>query len=155
MTLIFRSGGTSLSGQAVSDGLLVDTRKRFRGVTVLDSGMRVVCQRGATVRQVNVALARYHRKLGPDPASEVACTIGGVVANNSSGMACGTEFNTYRTLTSMIFVLTDGTMINTAIRTPTSSWRTIGLTSTKASSSCAGVCTPTPSRWPPSAASSP
>jgi hypothetical protein len=70
-------------------------------------------------------------------------------------MACGPEFNTYRALTSMIFVLPDGTMINTADPDADSSWRTIGLTSTKASSSCAGVCTPTPSRCPPSAASSP
>ena len=52
--------------------------------------------------QVNTRLARYGRKLGPDPASESACTIGGVVANNSSGMACGTELNTYRTLESLV-----------------------------------------------------
>lgn len=153
--MTFRSGGTSLSGQAVSDGLLVDTRKRFRGVTVLDSGMRVVCQPGAMVRQVNVALARYHRKLGPDPASEVACTTGGVVANNSSGMACGTEFNTYRTLTSMIFVPPDGTMINTADPDADEQLAHHRPDIHQGLSSCAGVCTPTPSRWPPSAASSP
>ncbi len=109
-----RSGGTSLSGQASGEGLLVDVRRNFRGVDVLDGGRRVRVQPGATVRQVNARLAPYGYKLGPDPASEAACTIGGVIANNSSGMACGTEFNTYRTLESMILVLPSGTVIDTS-----------------------------------------
>jgi D-lactate dehydrogenase len=111
--LTFRSGGTSLSGQAVSGGVLVDTRRHFREVEVLDGGARVRVQPGATVRQVNARLAPYRRKLGPDPASESACTIGGMVANNSSGMACGTEFNTYRTLESLVLVLPSGSVIDT------------------------------------------
>lgn len=98
--LTLRSGGTSLSGQAVTDQLLVDVRRHFKGVEVLDQGARVRVQPGVTVRQVNARLAPHGRSLGPDPASESACTLGGVVANNSSGMACGTEFNTYRTLES-------------------------------------------------------
>ena len=65
------------------------------------------------MRQVNARLAPYGRKLGPDPASETACTVGGVVANNSSGMACGTEFNTYRTLESLVLVLPSGTVLDT------------------------------------------
>ncbi|MFJ5695579.1 FAD-binding and (Fe-S)-binding domain-containing protein [Arthrobacter sp. NPDC093125] len=112
--LTFRSGGTSLSGQSVSDQVLVDTRRNFRSVEVLDGGHRVRVQPGATVRQVNQRLAQHGRKLGPDPASESACTIGGVVANNSSGMHCGTEFNTYQTLESMTFVTPSGTVVNTA-----------------------------------------
>ncbi|MDP1851229.1 MAG: FAD-binding and (Fe-S)-binding domain-containing protein [Candidatus Planktophila sp.] len=111
--LTFRSGGTSLSGQGVSSGILVDTRRNFKQIEVLDNGARVRVQPGATVKQVNIALAKFGRKLGPDPASEIACTIGGVVANNSSGMACGTEFNTYATLDSLTMVLPSGTVINT------------------------------------------
>lgn len=114
MPVTFRAGGTSLSGQGVTDGLLVDTRRYFRRIDVLDDGERVRVQPGATVALVNAHLARYRRKLGPDPASEIACTIGGVVANNSSGMACGTDLNTYRTLESMVLVLPSGTVIDTA-----------------------------------------
>ncbi|MDX2025035.1 FAD-binding and (Fe-S)-binding domain-containing protein [Microcella sp.] len=110
----FRSGGTSLSGQGVTDQVLVDTRSAFRGIEVLDGGERVRVQPGATVRQVNARLARFGRRLGPDPASEIACTIGGVIANNSSGMACGTEQNTYQTLESMTLVLASGTTIDSA-----------------------------------------
>ena len=112
-SVTFRSGGTSLSGQSQTDSLLVDTRGSFRRFEVLDDGERVRVQPGATVRSVNTRLARFGRKLGPDPASEAACTIGGVVANNSSGMSCGTEFNSYRTIESLVLVLPSGTIIDT------------------------------------------
>ena len=114
--LTFRSGGTSLSGQASTDGLLVDVRQRFRRIDVLDDGRRVRVQPGATVRQVNARLARHGFRLGPDPASEVACTIGGVVNNNSSGMACGITENTYQTLESLVFVLPSGTVVDSGAR---------------------------------------
>ena len=109
----FRSGGTSLSGQAGTDQVLIDTRHHFRRIDVLDGGERVRVQPGATVRAVNTRLARYKRKLGPDPASEIACTIGGVIANNSSGMSCGTHANAYRTLESAVLVLPSGTVLDT------------------------------------------
>ena len=113
LPLTFRSGGTSLSGQGVSEQLLVDTRRHFRGIEVLDDGARVRVQPGAVLRQVNARLAGHGRKLGPDPASESACTIGGIVANNSSGMTCGTHANTYRTLESVVLVLPSGTVVDT------------------------------------------
>lgn len=109
----FRSGGTSLSGQAGTDGVLIDTRRAFRRVTVLDDGARVRAQPGATVRSVNLRLLRHGTKLGPDPASEIACTVGGVVSNNSSGMTCGVEQNTYQTLGSAVIVLPSGTIVDT------------------------------------------
>ena len=112
--LTLRAGGTSLSGQSVTDQILVDVRRHFKSVEVLDGGARVRVQPGVTVRQVNARLAPHGRALGPDPASESACTLGGVVADNSSGMACGTEFNTYRTLESMVLVLPSGTVLDTA-----------------------------------------
>ncbi|HVK46088.1 MAG TPA: FAD-binding and (Fe-S)-binding domain-containing protein [Micropruina sp.] len=110
----FRSGGTSLSGQSAGNGVLIDTRRGFRDVEVLHDGAQVRCQPGATVRAVNARLAPHMRILGPDPASEIACTIGGVVANNSSGMACGTTQNTYRTLAGLEVVLLSGTTIDTS-----------------------------------------
>jgi D-lactate dehydrogenase len=113
--LTFRSGGTSLSGQASTDNILVDTRAHFRRILIDADGVIARVQPGATVRQVNTRLLRHGRKLGPDPASEIACTIGGVVANNSSGMACGTAQNTYNTLRSAIVVLPSGTVVDTSL----------------------------------------
>ena len=112
--LTFRSGGTSLSGQGVTDGVLVDVRRHFKDIEVLNGGARVRVQPGVTVTALNARLAPYGRKFGPDPASESACTIGGVVANNSSGMACGTVNNTYQTLGSLTVVLPSGAVVNTA-----------------------------------------
>ncbi|MFJ7298854.1 FAD-binding and (Fe-S)-binding domain-containing protein [Streptomyces sp. NPDC099088] len=114
LPLTLRSGGTSLSGQAGTDGLLVDVRTHWRQAEVLDDGLRLRVQPGLTVRQANARLARHGRRLGPDPASESACTIGGVVANNSSGMTCGIQDNTYRTLESLEFVLPSGTIVDSA-----------------------------------------
>lgn len=109
-----RSGGSSLSGQAASDSVMVDVRKHFRGMDILDGGKRVRVQPGLTIDDVNLRLEPYGYKLGPDPASTSVATVGGVIANNSSGMACGTEFNSYQTIESMIFVLPSGTTINSA-----------------------------------------
>ncbi|TAP44900.1 FAD-binding and (Fe-S)-binding domain-containing protein [Arthrobacter sp. S39] len=114
-SITLRSGGTSLSGQASGDDLLIDVRGAFRDIRPAPDGSTVVVQPGATIRQVNARLLRHGRKLGPDPASEIAATVGGVVANNSSGMACGTDYNSYRTLRSLKFVLPGGTVVDTSL----------------------------------------
>jgi D-lactate dehydrogenase len=112
--LTFRAAGTSLSGQAVGTGVIVDLSRHWRGLTILDGGRRVRVGPGVIGGLVNAHLAAYSAKLGPDPASMAACMIGGIVANNSSGMCCGTEHNAYRTLESLRFVLPSGTEIDTA-----------------------------------------
>ena len=112
--LTFRAAGTSLSGQAVSDGILVVVATPdWRGIELLDGGSRVRVEPGAIGGDVNRQLAPYGVKLGPDPASIDACTIGGILANNSSGMCCGVEQNAYRTLESISFVLADGRQFDT------------------------------------------
>lgn len=113
-SLVFRAGGTSLTGQAQSDDLLVDVRKHWVGAEVLDDGRRARVLPGTTVGQVNLALKRYGRVLGPDPASSAVACVGGVVANNSSGMTAGVAHNPYQTVASMTFILPNGQAINTA-----------------------------------------
>ncbi|MFH7599451.1 FAD-binding and (Fe-S)-binding domain-containing protein [Streptomyces racemochromogenes] len=112
--VVFRAAGTSLNGQAQGEDILVDVRRHWRGVEVLDGGRRARIRPGTTVFRANAALARHGRVLGPDPASAVACTLGGVVANNSSGMTAGTARNAYRTLSSLTLVLPTGTVVDTA-----------------------------------------
>jgi D-lactate dehydrogenase len=112
---VFRAGGTSLSGQAQTDDLLVDVRKHWYGIELLDEqALQVRVRPGTTVGQVNAALAPYGRVLGPDPASSNVACIGGVVSNNASGMAAGTADNSYMTVRSMTFVLPGGAVIDTA-----------------------------------------
>ena len=63
---------------------------------------------------LNRVLAPLGTRLGPDPASIDACMIGGIVANNSSGMCCGVAQNSYHTLDALHFMLADGTVVDTA-----------------------------------------
>ncbi|UNO43272.1 FAD-binding and (Fe-S)-binding domain-containing protein [Streptomyces sp. MST-110588] len=113
-TVVFRAAGTSLNGQAQGEDILVDVRRHWAGVEVLDGGARARIRPGTTVVRANAALARHGRILGPDPASAIACTLGGVVANNASGMTAGTTRNSYRTLASLTLVLPSGTIVDTA-----------------------------------------
>lgn len=112
--VVFRAAGTSLNGQAQGEDILVDVRRHWSGVEVLEEGLRARIQPGTTVVRANAALARHGRVLGPDPASAIACTLGGVVANNASGMTAGTTRNSYRTMSSLTFVLPGGTVVDTA-----------------------------------------
>ncbi|QHC24323.1 FAD-binding and (Fe-S)-binding domain-containing protein [Streptomyces sp. GS7] len=112
--VVFRAAGTSLNGQAQGEDILVDVRRHWAGIEVLDDGARARIRPGTTVLRANVALARHGRLLGPDPASAIACTLGGVVANNASGMTAGTTRNSYRTLASLTLVLPSGTLVDTA-----------------------------------------
>ena len=112
--LTFRAAGTSLSGQAVSDSVLVVLAGGFRGLEVLDGGLRVALEPGVIGADANLALAPLGRKLGPDPASIGACMVGGIVANNAAGMCCGTALNSYQTAESMRLVLADGARLDTA-----------------------------------------
>jgi D-lactate dehydrogenase len=110
--LTFRSGGTSLNGQSQTDGILVDVRRHWRGVEVEDGGARVRVRPGTVLGHVNRLLAPLHRRLGPDPASTDIATVGGVIANNSGGMRCGTTKDSYSTVRELTFVLPSGTVID-------------------------------------------
>ncbi len=114
LPLTLRAAGTSLSGQAITDGLLVDLSRTFDGIRVEEEGQRVRVQPGAIGGHVNGALQRYGRKIGPDPASIHTCRMGGILANNASGMCCGVAQNAYHTLQSLTFMLPSGTRIDTA-----------------------------------------
>ena len=113
--LTFRAAGTSLSGQSISDGLLVEVARHWRELQVEEGGSKIRVQTGVIGSRANQALALYGAKIGPDPASIATCTMGGILANNSSGMCCGVEQNAYHTLHSMTFMLTSGTIIDTAL----------------------------------------
>src|SRR5262249_10424955 len=109
----FRAGGTSLNGQGQSDGILIDVRRHFGGIAVEEDGARARGGPGHGLGHVNRVLAPYGYKLGPDPAStDIAC-VGGVIANNSGGMRCGTVRDSYSTVRAMKLVLPSGTVIDT------------------------------------------
>ncbi|MCF8208752.1 MAG: FAD-binding oxidoreductase [Rhodoferax sp.] len=109
----FRAAGTSLSGQAVTDSILALIGEGFSTCEIGPDAATVRVGPGMIGGEVNYRLAPQGRKIGPDPASINACKIGGIAANNASGMCCGTAQNSYRTLAGMRVVLADGTLLDT------------------------------------------
>ncbi|MFI5783228.1 FAD-binding and (Fe-S)-binding domain-containing protein [Nocardia sp. NPDC051570] len=113
-TVTFRAAGTSANGQAQSDDILVDVRRGWAGAIPEADGTRLRVRPGTIVARANATLARYGMRLGPDPASSAACTVGGVIANNSSGFAAGVSQVASVTLRSATVVLPSGTVVDTA-----------------------------------------
>jgi hypothetical protein len=112
--MTFRAAGTSLSGQAVTDGILVDISKHWGSYQVEENASLIRTQPGIVGGFLNNVLKPFGRRIGPDPASIDACMMGGILANNSSGMCCGVTENAYRTIHSMTMVLPNGPVLNTA-----------------------------------------
>jgi D-lactate dehydrogenase len=109
----FRAAGTSLSGQAITDSVLIVLGEGWQGSTISDDGRLIALQPGIIGAEANRRLVPFARKIGPDPASIEAAMIGGIAANNASGMCCGTAQNSYQTLASLRVVLADGTVLDT------------------------------------------
>lgn len=113
VALTFRAAGTSLSGQAVTDSVLLVLGENWQQQQIRGLGEQIRLGPGVIGAQANKWLLPYGRKIGPDPASINTCKIGGIVANNASGMCCGTAQNSFNTLAAMRVVLFDGTVLDT------------------------------------------
>ena len=107
----FRAAGTSLSGQSCTDSVLIVAGKHWEKYEVLDEAIRL--QPGIVGARVNQILKPSGRVFPPDPASIGSAMVGGIVANNASGMNCGVHANSDRMMLSARIVLTDGTVLDT------------------------------------------
>lgn len=114
LPVTFRAAGTSLSGQAISDSILVVAGKNWERYSVGEGGETITLQPGVVGAEVNRILAPYGRKFGPDPASIKSAMVGGIVMNNASGMSCGVWANSDRVLLSARLVFADGSILDTA-----------------------------------------
>ncbi|WP_248805002.1 FAD-binding and (Fe-S)-binding domain-containing protein [Pseudomonas sp. MWU13-2100] len=123
VAVTFRAAGTSLSGQAISDSVLIVLGDHWNAREIRHQGAQIRLQPGVIGAQANAWLAPFGRKIGPDPASINACKIGGIVANNASGMCCGTAQNTYHTLAGMRLILADGSRLDTEDATSVAAFR--------------------------------
>ena len=114
LPVTFRAAGTSLSGQAISDSVLVIAGEHWKKYKILSNGGKIRLQPGLIGSKVNNLLAPFKRKIGPDPASINSAMIGGIAANNASGMCCGTADNSYQTVAGMKIIFFDGTVLDTS-----------------------------------------
>lgn len=110
----FRAAGTSLSGQTLGTGIVCELRNALHDYKIREGGKSVWFEPALTVAQINAYLKPYRRKIGPDPGSTCAAMMGGVLANNSSGMSAGVRYNSYNTLVSLEFILPDGKRYDSA-----------------------------------------
>ncbi|GAA6170995.1 FAD-binding and (Fe-S)-binding domain-containing protein [Colwellia sp. KU-HH00111] len=113
LPVTFRAAGTSLSGQAQSDSILILLTTSWRDHEILALGLKIKLGPGVIGADANKYLLPYGRKIGPDPASINTCKVAGIAANNASGMCCGVAQNSYHTLDSIRVVLHDGTVLDT------------------------------------------
>ena len=110
----FRTAGTSLSGQALTDSVLIYMAGAWKGLSINPEASLISLEPGVIGAEANFQLAPFGKKIGPDPASINAAMIGGIAANNASGMCCGTAENSYKTVASMKLLLVDGSGLDTA-----------------------------------------
>lgn len=115
LPIVFRGGGTSLSGQCITDGILVDLGKFWNKLSVEDNAETVRVQPGITGAMVNAHLKKYRKKIGPDPSSINAAMMGGILSNNASGMCCGVSQNSYHTVKFIKFILPNGKVYSTEL----------------------------------------
>ena len=88
ISVTFRSAGTSLSGQAITDSVVVLLAGNWNGVRLESNGERIALEPGEIGSRANDILKPCGRKIGPDPASINFAMIGGIAANNASCMCC-------------------------------------------------------------------
>lgn len=113
LPVTFRAAGTSLSGQAISDSVLVLLGPKWNKFKINQDATQIKLQPGIVGAHANIYLSPFNRKIGPDPASINSAMIGGIAANNASGMCCGTSQNSYKTLSGMRIIFSDGAVLDT------------------------------------------
>ncbi|MFR0836831.1 MAG: FAD-binding oxidoreductase, partial [Barnesiella sp.] len=113
LPVTFRAAGTSLSGQSISDSVLIVAGKNWEKYTISPDAKTITMQPGLIGERVNQILKPLGRKFAPDPASVKSAMVGGIVMNNASGMNCGTHANSDKVMLSARLVLADGTILDT------------------------------------------
>ena len=97
-SVTIKAGGTSLSGQTITDSVLMEISPDYGKVKISGDGSLAKFPCGITGEEANRWLKPYGRKLGPSPASIKSARIGGIVANNSNGSSYGIIHNSYNNI---------------------------------------------------------
>ena len=112
LSITSRGGGTSVAGNAIGEGLVLDTSRYFNKILDIDPEAKTArIQPGVICDQLRDAAAQYGLTYGPDPSTHSRCTVGGMVANNACGshsLAWGTAADN---VVSMKIMLGDGSVV--------------------------------------------
>lgn len=111
VTVTARGGGTSLAGQTIGTGLIMDLSRHMRGILELDpEGRTARVQPGVVQDDLNRAAAPHGLMFGPDTSTSNRATIGGMIGNNSAGSGSLTYGMTIDHVRALTVVLADGTV---------------------------------------------
>lgn len=108
-SVVGRGGGSSVAGNAIGEGLVIDTSRYFNRILDIDADQRTATvEPGVVCDVLRAAVSEYGLTYGPDPSTHEHCTIGGMVSNN----ACGSHSIAYGTaaenLVDVTLMLADG-----------------------------------------------
>jgi len=112
--ITFRSSGTSLSGQSITNSVLMVADRSWNEISISDNKSEITLQPAVLGGRANIELNKFNKKIGPDPASINAATVTGIASNNASGMTSGVRFNTYNTVSNMRIVFANGAVLDTS-----------------------------------------
>ena len=110
--VVARGGGTSVAGNAIGEGLIIDTSRHFNRILSIDPEQRTATvEPGVICDDLRAAVAKHGLTFGPDPSTHSRATIGGMIANN----ACGSHSVAYGTtadnLVAVTMMLADGRLV--------------------------------------------
>jgi FAD/FMN-containing dehydrogenase/Fe-S oxidoreductase len=109
--IVARGGGTSLSGQSVGPGVIIDCSKYLNNIGPFDPvGRTIRVQPGVVLDQLNRYLSAHNLQFGPDVATASRATLGGMIGNNSAGARSVVYGTTTQHVRSLSTVLADGTV---------------------------------------------
>ena len=112
-----RGGGTSLAGQTVAEAIVLDFSKYMNTITQVGENT-VVVQPGVIRHQLNLFLKNKYLEFAPDPATSTRATVGGMIANNSSGTKSILYGKTSDHVISLKILMADGTILRTEALSP-------------------------------------
>ena len=112
-----RGGGTSIAGNAIGPGVVIDTSRYLTAIEDIDPAARTATvQPGVVLDELRAATARHGLTFAPDPSTHSRCTIGGMVGNNACGSHSVAWGTTADNITSLDVLLPDGTRMTVGSR---------------------------------------
>ncbi len=117
LAVIPRGGGTSLSGQSIGAGLIIDFSKYMRSIEIDPVSQTARVQPGVVLDQLNAAAAQHALQFGPDVATSSRANIGGMLGNNSAGARSIWQGKAVDSAIALEMVLSDGTRTTFGPRT--------------------------------------
>lgn len=115
LSITARGAGSSLTGNAVGEGIVLDCERHLDDIVAVDPEARTVTvQPGVVLDRLNDHLAQYDLYFPPDPSTSSTCTIGGMVANDAAGAHSVRHGTTRDHVRRVECVLADGTVADLA-----------------------------------------